>query len=163
MLYTFTGGTDGFEPSGSLVFDNAGNIYGTTAGGGIGWGIGGKGVLYELTPDPVATTSTITKTSPDPAGVGQSVAINSSVVGLNLTGLGPYSSAQAKMRGTGQPNGTGAGPDFAAAGTKTVTAAYAGDTENLASVSAGVSLQIENVTKTTITKNVQIRQRRGKQ
>jgi uncharacterized repeat protein (TIGR03803 family) len=39
VLYTFTGGADGgrpFEggPSGDLTFDPAGNLYGTTAGGG---------------------------------------------------------------------------------------------------------------------------------
>ena len=156
VLYTFTGGTDGFEPTGPLVFDDAGNIYGTTYGGGVGWGIGGKGVLYELTPDPVATTSAITKTSPNPPAVGKPVAISFSVAGLNPTGIVTL------QANTGEecvapvhPNGTGRCVlIFAAAGTKTVTAAYAGDTENLASTSPGVSLQVDNVTKTTITKNV---------
>jgi uncharacterized repeat protein (TIGR03803 family) len=34
MLYAFTGGTDGSAPSGSLVMDSAGNLYGTTSAGG---------------------------------------------------------------------------------------------------------------------------------
>ena len=38
VLYTFTGGSDGVTPNeygGSLVFDKAGNIYGTTTNGGL--------------------------------------------------------------------------------------------------------------------------------
>jgi len=46
VLYRFTGGSDGLYPEhGDLVFDEAGNIYGTTYGGGIG-----NGVVFELTP-----------------------------------------------------------------------------------------------------------------
>jgi uncharacterized repeat protein (TIGR03803 family) len=46
VLYRFTGGFDGqFPESGDLVFDEAGNIYGTTYGGGTG-----NGVVFELTP-----------------------------------------------------------------------------------------------------------------
>jgi uncharacterized repeat protein (TIGR03803 family) len=46
-LYTFTGGDDGAYPGpGNLIFDQAGNIYGTTELGGFG----GSGVVYELTP-----------------------------------------------------------------------------------------------------------------
>ncbi len=44
VLYTFQGGTDGSKPIG-LVFDQAGNIYGTTSSGGIY----GQGTVYELT------------------------------------------------------------------------------------------------------------------
>ncbi|MFZ0481328.1 MAG: Ig-like domain-containing protein [Terriglobales bacterium] len=156
VLHTFTGGTDGDFAAGPLVLDDAGNIYGTTDGGGNGWGIGGYGVLYELTPDPVATTSTITKISPNPAAVGQPVAVSFSVVGLNPTGIVTIqASTGEECVAPVQPNGTGhCVLEFAAAGTKTVTASYAGDTENQASTSAGVPIQVENVTTTTITKNV---------
>jgi hypothetical protein len=34
VLYSFQGGTDGFDPSGSLVADSAGNLYGATFYGG---------------------------------------------------------------------------------------------------------------------------------
>jgi hypothetical protein len=36
VLYGFQGGNDGYYPEGSLVFDAAGNLYGTTYGGGTG-------------------------------------------------------------------------------------------------------------------------------
>ena len=45
ILYSFTGGTDGGDPLyGDLCFDQAGNIYGTTAGGGSS----GAGVVFKL-------------------------------------------------------------------------------------------------------------------
>jgi len=34
LLHSFTGGADGADPSGSLIGDAAGNLYGTTLGGG---------------------------------------------------------------------------------------------------------------------------------
>jgi uncharacterized repeat protein (TIGR03803 family) len=46
VLYTFQGSTDGAEPTfGDLVFDGAGNIYGTTPHGGQG----SNGTVYKLT------------------------------------------------------------------------------------------------------------------
>jgi len=54
VLYSFTGGTDGGGPNGSLVFDGVGNVYGTTHFGGIdtcgGQVGGGCGVVFELSP-----------------------------------------------------------------------------------------------------------------
>ena len=44
VLYTFEGSTDGSKPIG-LLFDQAGNLYGTTSGGGAY----GDGTAYELT------------------------------------------------------------------------------------------------------------------
>jgi len=46
VLYNFTGNDDGFGPGGAVVFDNAGNLYGTTPDGGAD----GEGVVYELSP-----------------------------------------------------------------------------------------------------------------
>jgi len=43
-LYNFKGGTDGASPDSSLVFDAAGNLYGTTSGGGCD----GFGVVFKL-------------------------------------------------------------------------------------------------------------------
>jgi uncharacterized repeat protein (TIGR03803 family) len=45
LLYSFTGGSDGARPSGSIVLDSSGNIYGTTPMGGANAG----GTLYEFT------------------------------------------------------------------------------------------------------------------
>jgi len=54
VLHTFTGNWDGSYPQGSLIFDSAGNLYGSTnAGGGVpicpGEG-SGCGVVFELSP-----------------------------------------------------------------------------------------------------------------
>ena len=45
-LYNFTGGSDGGRPYGRLIFDQSGNLYGTTISGGIN----NNGVVYELSP-----------------------------------------------------------------------------------------------------------------
>jgi uncharacterized repeat protein (TIGR03803 family) len=45
-LHDFTGGNDGRYPAGSVAFDSAGNLYGTTTGGGAY----GYGVVFEITP-----------------------------------------------------------------------------------------------------------------
>jgi uncharacterized repeat protein (TIGR03803 family) len=49
VLYRFTGGADGATPS-NLIFDSAGNLYGTTVFGG-----GGSGVAFRLAPNPDGT------------------------------------------------------------------------------------------------------------
>ena len=45
-LHRFGIGTDGKSPYGGLIFDNAGNLYGTTDGGGIH----DEGTVFELSP-----------------------------------------------------------------------------------------------------------------
>ena len=47
-LYNFSGGSDGGHPTSSLTFDSAGNLYGTTETGGLGYG-----TVFELSPDGV--------------------------------------------------------------------------------------------------------------
>jgi uncharacterized repeat protein (TIGR03803 family) len=52
VLYAFTGGVDGGNPHAAVVFDTAGNLYGTTEAGGVkqkGCGTG-CGVVFELMP-----------------------------------------------------------------------------------------------------------------
>jgi uncharacterized repeat protein (TIGR03803 family) len=45
VLYSFKGGNDGQNSIGNLVFDAAGNLYGTTSEGGLG-----SGVIFKLAP-----------------------------------------------------------------------------------------------------------------
>jgi uncharacterized repeat protein (TIGR03803 family) len=46
VLYRFTGGTDGAYPSSGVIRDSAGNLYGTTSGGGTAAYGSGYGVVY---------------------------------------------------------------------------------------------------------------------
>jgi uncharacterized repeat protein (TIGR03803 family) len=52
VLYSFTGGADGFQPRAGLVQDAAGNLYGTTTRGGFFSNACGTGcgVVFKLTP-----------------------------------------------------------------------------------------------------------------
>lgn len=47
VIYNFTGGSDGNAPVGGLVFDPSGNLYGSTASGGMN----GGGTVFQLTPN----------------------------------------------------------------------------------------------------------------
>jgi uncharacterized repeat protein (TIGR03803 family) len=58
VLYRFAGGmTDGANPRAGVILDAAGNLYGTTEFGGLGWsgGSGGWGTVFELMPNPDGT------------------------------------------------------------------------------------------------------------
>lgn len=46
VLYSFTGGTDGWIPAASVIFDASGNIYSTTEVGGVN----GEGTVFEVVP-----------------------------------------------------------------------------------------------------------------
>lgn len=45
VLYSFQDGTDGNSPISNLIFDTAGNLYGTTSEGGLG-----SGTIFEVSP-----------------------------------------------------------------------------------------------------------------
>jgi uncharacterized repeat protein (TIGR03803 family) len=46
VLYSFTGGDDGLDPSGGVIMDTMGNLFGTTTSGGTQ----GRGNVFQLTP-----------------------------------------------------------------------------------------------------------------
>jgi uncharacterized repeat protein (TIGR03803 family) len=48
VLYAFKGGRDGYNPMAGLIFDQAGNLYGTTTAGGTGQC--SCGTIFELSP-----------------------------------------------------------------------------------------------------------------
>src|ERR1039458_2924493 len=74
ILYQLdTNAGDGGNPYSGVVLDSAGNIYGTTYGGGNH----GAGVVFEVIP-PTATTSTLTA-SPNPSTYGQAVTFSAVV------------------------------------------------------------------------------------
>jgi len=54
VLYDFKGGNDGIDPQGNLVFDTAGNLYGTTTEGGGTSACNGRykgcGIVFQLLP-----------------------------------------------------------------------------------------------------------------
>jgi uncharacterized repeat protein (TIGR03803 family) len=63
VLYTFTGGTDGGNPSEGVILDSAGNLYGTASAGGAGYGViyrvdtlGQETVLFPFSPASHART-----------------------------------------------------------------------------------------------------------
>jgi uncharacterized repeat protein (TIGR03803 family) len=55
LLYSFTGGNDGYLPSSGLTFDRTGNLYGTTYYGGTGI----YGTVFELTPSGSGWTESV--------------------------------------------------------------------------------------------------------
>jgi uncharacterized repeat protein (TIGR03803 family) len=63
VLHSFSGARDGSAPYGTLVFDSAGNLYGTTIGGGNNTSSncspGGCGVVFKLTPGSAGWQETV--------------------------------------------------------------------------------------------------------
>jgi uncharacterized repeat protein (TIGR03803 family) len=53
IMHTFAGGNDGSIPAGQLTFDSAGDLYGTTFGGGSTTACGGSGcgTVFKLAPE----------------------------------------------------------------------------------------------------------------
>jgi len=70
VIYNFTGAEDGGAPQGNIVFDRAGNLYGTAQAGGAG---GGWGTVYELSPNHGQWNLTVVHTFTDGADGGDPV------------------------------------------------------------------------------------------
>jgi uncharacterized repeat protein (TIGR03803 family) len=90
VLHTFTGGADGAAPYGSLIRDSAGNLYGTTFGGGTG----NAGTVYK-----VDTSGTLTTLYPFTGGAdgGQ-------------PGAGLIMDSEGNLYGTTETGGNGQSP-----------------------------------------------------
>jgi uncharacterized repeat protein (TIGR03803 family) len=58
VLYTFTGAPDGALPEAPVIFDKAGNLYGTTSDGGAFY----RGTVFELSPVGSSWTETVLHT-----------------------------------------------------------------------------------------------------
>jgi uncharacterized repeat protein (TIGR03803 family) len=61
VLYAFMGGNDGSSPYSGVIFDNAGNLYGTTEGGGVNGcaAMPGCGTVFQLVPSGSGWTENI--------------------------------------------------------------------------------------------------------
>jgi hypothetical protein len=75
VLHSFGNGTDGWAPYAGLIFDAAGNLYGTTHGGGTYSG----GTVFEVTAAPKAGTTTTLSSSANPSTVGEPVTFTATV------------------------------------------------------------------------------------
>jgi len=98
ILYRFPGGADGAEPYAGVIFDAAGNLYGTTAAGGNTENGGfGYGTAFELSPGTKGWTETLLHTFATQAGDGQSPTApltfdtSGNLYGTTYQGLNPCS------------------------------------------------------------------------
>ena len=89
VLYNFGNGDDGVGPS-NLIFDSAGNLYGTTVGGGPRRG----GIVFRLSPAPNGWTETILHAfwgdvaGPGPSNPASGVVMDSAGNLYGVTGFG---------------------------------------------------------------------------
>jgi uncharacterized repeat protein (TIGR03803 family) len=65
-LHAFTGGNDGGGPNGGMVFDSAGNLYGTTSYGGTN----NAGTVFEISPTADGFTESVIHSFGFPDGAG---------------------------------------------------------------------------------------------
>jgi uncharacterized repeat protein (TIGR03803 family) len=148
VLWSFNG-TDGAVPDGSLILDSADNLYGTAAGGGSS----GYGVVFEVTP--LAVTTTTLTSSPNPSTYGRTVtftAVVASIVGAPPDGETVSFTKGKKVLGTGTL--TAGSATFTTStlpvGTNLIKAVYGGDS-NLAGSTSKVVNQVVNKVATTTT------------
>ena len=140
VLWNFNS-IDGYSPLGNLIFDSAGNLYGTTFYGGLLGQIGGtqgEGVVFELNPSGTATTTTTALTSsPNPSTSGDAVTFTAVVTPAPLDGETVTFEHGTTVLGTGVLSGGSASftTSTLPVGTTTVKAVYGGDGDFDASTS----------------------------
>ncbi len=104
VLHDFSGGNDGSGPAGSLVEDSAGNLYGTTGGGG-GTGCHGVGcgTVFRIAPDGTETIVHAFQGGADGAGPMAGLIIDSSgnLYGATMFGGNPNCLYNDKHQGCG--------------------------------------------------------------
>jgi uncharacterized repeat protein (TIGR03803 family) len=96
LLYAFTGGADGGVPTSNLIFDAAGNLYGTAVyGGNLSACTDGCGVVFKLSPSSSGTwTETVLYSFSGSDGGGPRGSVIFDSAG-NLYGTTPYNSTGA--------------------------------------------------------------------
>lgn len=82
VLYSFLGGTDGWDVQNGVVRDSEGNLYGTTLGGGTA----SFGTIFEITPAGAEKILYSFAGAPDGADPSQIVLDNSTLYGTTYTG-----------------------------------------------------------------------------
>ena len=90
VLYRFAGGEDGYIPESSVVLDQTGAVYGTTAaGGGTGCESKGCGIIFKLTPSGKSWGETVLHRFTGGDGfvpIGSVVRVGSKITGVTQFG-----------------------------------------------------------------------------
>jgi uncharacterized repeat protein (TIGR03803 family) len=154
VIWSFNG-TDGSQPDDSPILDSAGNLYGTTWGGGSH----GSGVVFEVTPAATAATTTTVTSSKNPSTYPNGVTFTATVAPQSGSGTTPTGTVTFLDGGTVMgtktlKNGTASyTANYASytlpAGSNTITAVYGGDVNYSRSTSAPLD-QIVTVSTSTI-------------
>lgn len=125
------------------TFSSVGTRSLTAAYGGDAGNAASTSSALSLTVNAQASTTTTLSATPNPAGVGQAVTLRAVVSGNSPTGRVTFHDGTKTLGAATLSSGVAAlSTNFAASGTHSLTAAYSGDSGNLASTSAVRSLTV---------------------